>query len=308
MAAATEFEPETSRVEPGLLGPLLRTNGFDLAFNMLNVGAVPLPGAEEPFWQLLDVFPASGLSGVELDPKLCDELNSEAHARVRYYPAAIGKTAEKRPLYETAHPMCSSLYPPDERYADLYGTLDVMRLKTTSEITTVSLDEFARANALEPVDFIKIDVQGAELEIFEGGVEAMRNVLFIVCEVEFVPLYRGQPLFGDIDACLRKRGMMLQKFLGMAGRVMKPLTRQGSPEFPAQFMWTDAVFVRDLLDLAPLADEQLLKLAVLLDIYDSKDAALHVLRRYDAAQGDDLGDIYLNQLTARGPWGRLGEA
>ncbi|CAN0439303.1 unnamed protein product, partial [Phaeothamnion confervicola] len=254
-----------------LLGPLLRTNGFDLAFNMLNVGAVPLKGADEPFWQLLDVFPASSLSGVELDPKLCDDLNSKAPARVRYYPAAIGKTAEKRALYETAHPMCSSLYPPDARYADLYGMLDVMRLITKSEITTVSLDEFARINALEPLDFIKIDVQGAELEIFEGGLEAMRNVLFIVCEVEFVPLYRGQPLFGDIDACLRKRGMMLQKFLGMAGRVMKPLTVQGSAEFPAQFMWTDAVFVRDLLDLAPLSDEQLLKLAVLLDIYDSKD-------------------------------------
>lgn len=104
---------------------------------------------------------------------------------------------------------------------------------------------------------------------------------------------------------LRKRGMMLQKILGMAGRVMKPLTLQGSAEYPAQFMWTDAVFVRDLLDLAPLADEQLLKLAVLLDVYDSKDAALHVLRRYDAAQGDDLGDIYLHHLTGSGPWGRL---
>ena len=308
MAAATEFEPETSRVEPGLLGPLLRTNGFDLAFNMLNVGAVPLPGAEEPFWQLLDVFPASGLSGVELDPKLCDELNREAHARVRYYPAAIGKTEERRPLYQTMDPMCTSLYRPDERYPDLYHDLDGQQLRSVGEIATMSLDKFVLDNGLGAVDFFKIDVQGAELEIFEGGVEAMRNVLFIVCEVEFVPLYRGQPLFGDIDACLRKRGMMLPVSAPFHCALMQPMIQHGSPRYPAQFMWTDAVFVRDLLDLAPLADEQLLKLAVLLDIYDSKDAALHVLRRYDAAQGDDLGDIYLNQLTARGPWGRSGKA
>jgi hypothetical protein len=95
---------------------------------------------------------------------------------------------------------------------------------------------------------------------------------------------------------------MFQKFLGMGGRVMKPLTMQGSAQYPAQFMWSDAVFVRDLFDLATLSPERLLKLAVLLDIYDSRDAALHVLRFYDAKDGDDLADIYLAHLTQGGAW------
>jgi hypothetical protein len=46
----------------------------------------------------------------------------------------------------------------------------------------------------------------------------------------------------------------------------------------------------------------LLKLAVLLDIYDSRDAALHVLRCYDVKEGDDLGEIYLSHLTKEGAW------
>jgi FkbM family methyltransferase len=305
IASATLLEPGAGAAAASVLAPLLKANGFDLAFNMLNIGAAPVKGAEEPFWQLLEVFPASSLSGVELDPQLCDELNRHAGARVRYYPAAIGKTEEKRPLYQTAHPMCTSLYRPDERYSDLYHDLEGARVKNVSEIATVSLDKFVADHALGEIDFVKIDVQGAELDVFTGGAGALRTMLLAVCEVEFVALYEKQPLFGDVAACLGGRGLMFHKFLGMGGRVMKPLTLQGSAQYPAQFMWSDAVFVRDLFDLAALTAGQLLKLAVLLDIYDSKDAALHVLRRYDAGEGDDLGDIYLHHLTQGGAWNFL---
>ncbi len=303
--SVTSLEPGVAGTPDGVLASLLKENGFDLAFNMLNVGALPMKGAEEPFWQLLDVFPASSVVGVELDARLCEELNRHARARVRYYAAAIGRAEEKRLLYQTAHPMCTSLYRPDERYSDLYHDLESARLKCVAEIATVSLDKFVADNALGAIDFLKIDVQGAELDVFTGGTQALRSALLIVSEVEFVPLYEKQPLFGDVAACLRARGLMFHKFLGMAGRVMKPLTLQGSAHYPAQFMWCDAVFARDLLDLKELPAEQLLKLAVLLDIYDSRDAALHVLRRYDEGEGDDLGDIYLTLLTQSGAWNVL---
>ena len=301
-APQTQFQPGAGRAAPSLLAPLLKTNGFDLAFNMLNIGALPLKGAAEAYWQLLDDFPASSLSGVELDPTLCEELNRHAAARVRYYAGAIGKTEERRPLFKTAHSMCTSLYRPDERYADLFHDLEDARLKSVGETATVSLDRFVTDHGIGEVDFMKIDVQGAELDVFQGGANALRHVLFIVCEVEFVPIYERQPLFGDVDAWLRARGMTFHKFLGMGGRVMKPLAAQGSTQYPVQFMWSDAVFVRDYFALDALNGEQLLKLAVLFDIYDSKDAALHVLRRYDATQGDDLGDIYLSHLHAGGSW------
>jgi FkbM family methyltransferase len=301
-APQTQLQPGAGHAVPSVLAPLLKANGFDLAFNMLNVGALPLKDAAEPYWQLLDDFPASSLAGVELDANLCEELNRHAAARVRYYPAAIGKTEERRPLYETAHPMCTSLYRPDERYSDLFHDLEDARLKSVGETATVSLDRFVADHGIGDIDFLKIDVQGAELDVFQGGASALRSALFIVCEVEFVPIYERQPLFGDVDAWLRARGMTFHKFLGMGGRVMKPLAVQGSTLYPAQFMWSDAVFVRDYFALESLNGDQLLKLAVLFDIYDSKDAALHVLRRYDATQGDDLGDIYLNNLDAGGSW------
>ena len=66
-----------------MLAPLLKTNGFDLAFNMLDIGAALLEGETEPYHQLLDAFSSSRLSGFELDPRLCEELNSNAAAGVR---------------------------------------------------------------------------------------------------------------------------------------------------------------------------------------------------------------------------------
>jgi FkbM family methyltransferase len=285
-----------------VLAGILKANGHDLAYNVLDIGAAPLAGETEPYHRLFDAFPSARLTGFEIDPRMCAELNNKAPAGVRYYPCALGRADENRRLYDAVHPMCTSLYPPDERFADLFGALDEMRLKGTSEITTMTLDRFARDHALGAVDFVKIDVQGAELEIFQGGLDALRDVLFIVCEVEFVALYRGQPLFGDVDSWLRARGMMFHKFLGMAGRVMKPMTVNGRTDYPAQFMWADAVFVRDPFALQALSAEQLLKLAVLFDLYDSKDAALHVLRRYDARDDDDLGDVYLQHLPAGGVW------
>ena len=304
-SSATMLEPGNAETATSVLAPLLKANGFDLAFNLLNIGALPIKGEQEAFWQLLEVFPASSIAGVEIDPQLCAELNRHAGARVRYFPAAIGRTEERRALYETMHSMCTSLYKPDERYVDLYQDLESSRLRKVGEISTVSLDKFVVDHALGEIDFLKIDIQGAELDVFTGGPDTMSRMLLVVSEVEFVPIYENQPLFGDVAAGLRKSGLMFQKFLGMGGRVMKPLTMQGSAQYPAQFMWSDAVFVRDLFDLATLSPERLLKLAVLLDIYDSRDAAMHVLRSYDAKEGDDLADIYLAQLTQGGAWNVL---
>ena len=51
----------------------------------------------------------------------------------------------------------------------MYNSLNIAYLKNITEIKTISLDEFFNNHDLEYVDFIKIDIQGAELDVFKGG-------------------------------------------------------------------------------------------------------------------------------------------
>ena len=285
-----------------MLAELLVESGIALTFNMLEVGALPIEGETEPSHALLEAFPGSKLALIEIDPDLCEKLNRSAPPGMRYYPCALGRTEELRTLYLTRGPACTSLYEPDERYADLFNLLDAMRVREISDVDTISLDTMQRRHALGALDFLKIDVQGAELDIFQGGTAALSHVLMILCEVEFVPLYKNQPLFCDIDVFLRERGFMFHKFLGMAGRVMKPMAVHGTGMFPVNMMWSDAVYTRDVFDAGRLAPEKLLKLAVLFDIYESKDFALHLVKHYDAVNGTRLAATYTQRITASGEW------
>ena len=83
--------------------------------------------------------------------------------------------------------MCSSLYEPNEELLDFYNGFKVAKLKEKKEIETITLDDFINKEKIEDIDFIKIDVQGAELDVLKGATNTIKNVLKIVCEVEFIP-------------------------------------------------------------------------------------------------------------------------
>jgi hypothetical protein len=72
----------------------------------------------------------------------------------------------------------------------------------------MSLDSLCARHDVRP-DVIKIDTQGYELEILCGGERTIASAFLIELEVEFNPLYKQQPLFGDLDAHLRSRGFGL---------------------------------------------------------------------------------------------------
>ena len=259
-----------------------------LTFRALEIGALPLAGQVEPLHRLLDALPGSEIVAFEVDARVCEELNARAKPGLRYFPAALGRTEERRTLYQTAHPMCTSLYRPDEALMGHYHNLEVAALKSTTPVETVSLDRFMAAEGLERADFIKIDVQGAELDVFSGGAQTLRHTLAVVSEVEFVPLYVEQPLFGDVCRYLAERGLMFHKFLGMAGRALKPFVLNNDPNFPSQHMWSDAMFVTDIRRLPGLASEQLLKLGMFASLYGSPDLALHCFRLYDQKHNTGL--------------------
>jgi len=268
---------------------MVRRASGSLAFNIIEVGARPVDGGPEPFYSVLDWFPGSRIHAFEVERDLCEQLNRTARPGVVYHPVALGRAEEKRPFYQTAHPMCASLYRPNERLIERYHNMEVAMLRSVGSISTVSLDYFVRENGIGPVDFIKIDVQGAELEIFEGGTSTLRDVVAVISEVEFIPCYQQQPLFGDVCAFLTRQEIGFHKFLTLAGRALRPTMVDNNPNTATQHMWADAMFLRDTLQAERLSSDQLLKMAVLALMYGSPDVAVFCCMEYDRRHVTGLG-------------------
>ena len=292
MTTKIRNENQKKRIEK--LGAVIQEVDNNLSFNILEIGARPIGGAIEPFYLILDLFPASTINAFEVDAELCEKLNNEAKTGLKYHPVALGRKKERRPFYQTKHPMCSSLYKPNEAVNDIYNNMQVAKLDSVSSVETVSLDYFTDVNDIESADFIKIDIQGAELDVFQGGMKTLESVVFIVSEVEFIPLYIDQHLFGDVTSFLAENGLMFHKFLGTGGRMLKPVTVAQNPNFATQQMWSDAVFIKEIPQISELPPDKLLKMGFLAFIYGSPDVAFHCFKQYDEKLGSGISKKFID--------------
>lgn len=274
---------------------IIRETKVNCIFNLLEIGAAKTGKTKEPFYKILDYFPHSKIIGFEIDKRVCDKMNSDASEGIKYYPYALGKANEKKKLYNTQAPMCTSLYKPNEKLISLYNNLDFAYLKNETEIETITLDNFISKNTIDNLDFIKIDTQGSELDIFNGGKNSLKNVVKIICEVEFVPIYEDQPLFGDVNKFLNDNGFMFNKFLGLSGRALKPLILNKDPNKASQHMWSDAVFIKNIEVIQNLSDEKLLKLSILSAAYFSMDLTFFCLSIYDRRYSSNLAKNWISK-------------
>ncbi len=275
---------------------LVRQIEPELAFTMLEIGALPLKNNAEPFYHLCEFFPQSRIIGFEVDAPLCAQMNQETPPQFEYYATALGKTDGEAPFYVTEKPMCCSLYRPNEALLSKYNALEACALKQEIRVQTASLDRFVAEHQINDIDFIKIDIQGAELDVFEGGSGALKNVVCIVSEVEFIPVYQNQPLFGDVCAYLDKQDLMFHKFLGVSGRALKPMVIQNNPNIATQHMWADAVFIRHIAKLDQLEPRKLLKLAVYGYMYNSPDLSFHCFEQYDRRLGTNTAELFVRAM------------
>lgn len=89
------------------------------------------------------------------------------------------------------------------RFYSIGGTGDSLYLEKTDhyqesnfrEVTTRTLSSLAQENKLPAPNFIKLDVQGAELDILEGGKEILQHCHLIYMECPVMEYNEGAPHF-----------------------------------------------------------------------------------------------------------------
>jgi FkbM family methyltransferase len=98
----------------------------------------------------------------------------------------------------------SSLLPPDKTL----NTYTWLEFKDKIKVKTIRLDSFLKEKQIEQIDFVHMDVQGAELMVLNGAGNKLNSIKNIWLEVAAIPLYKGQPIKKDIKAFLSARGFV----------------------------------------------------------------------------------------------------
>ncbi|MEE2688936.1 MAG: FkbM family methyltransferase [Pseudomonadota bacterium] len=215
-------------------------------------------------------------------------------------PYALGD-GRQATLHVTLYRGCSSLFEPNPDVIELFASISTtwedgnFRVVDRVQVETHRLDDI---ESCPPPDYAKFDIQGAELMVMENGMEKLARAVVIETEVEFLEIYKGQPLFSDIQSFLKRHGFVLHKMVDIEGRNFRPMLTDYSADATSQFLWADAVFVRDFSRLDLFSTEQFLKAAVILhEVYFSYDLALLFLYAHDLTKGSTFSDAYRAKLS-----------
>jgi FkbM family methyltransferase len=225
-------------IEMDFLGQSLLANGYEdveckFAESFLRPGMKVLDiGAHQGF-HTLAFSKKVGRHGrvVAFEPSLKDRkrlnlhLNMNFCANVTVKGCALGRKEETANLYRVPqNSVCNSLRPPDIDLASVIEPVSVRKL-----------DDVLAELGIEEVDFIKLDVEGAELEVLEGAQQLLLRTPrpTILCEVlEQRTRPWGYPACRIIESLVQKDFVWFE--LGPSAELV-PVPREQS-EFHGNFV------------------------------------------------------------------------
>lgn len=190
-------------------------------------------GANEGAWtgEVVRLFPGTRVLAFEPGEEPADILTTRFAnvPNVTVDRRAVGAGPGVQTYYRTRASVFASLLPPAPVLHELYELPgDPTEVLETVDVATVALDDIVD----EPVSVVKLDVQGGERAVIEGGQRVLRGADAVLIEVVFQPHYEGDASFDDLNRLLMELGFVLHDFT-------RPFRLHGSA------LWADACYVRN---------------------------------------------------------------
>ncbi len=272
-----------------LLNPLRKTEVVD-------VGANPIDG-HPPYKYMLELG-LCNVTGFEPQIEALQVLKNNAGKFETYLPYVVGAPGLKSLNICLASGM-SSLFEPDFKKLEAFNELtQLSQVIDKVPVSPIPLDDI---DEVKNIDFLKIDIQGGELDVFHTGRNKLSNAVAIQTEISFITLYKDQPTMGDVDQELRNQGFIPHCFAAIKNRPIAPCVVNNNPRQALnQVIEADLVYVRDYFSAELMSAEQLKHLAMLSHyLYKSYDLTLRCLvlleQRGDVSSGTQ--QVYLQNLS-----------
>lgn len=269
LAAAPPAPPAKERVS------LLQLVQLDRPIRIVDVGSSPVDGPP-PYQPIVDQVPTEVI-GFEPNPDARAELQAHAKPNEIVLPDALGDGGSHT-LHFCNAPGMNSLFEPDLTVLEKFHLFaDFGTVIRTEKVGTKRLDD---VEAVRPMDFLKLDVQGFEKTILEHGRETLKGCLVVHTEAAFVPMYRNQPCLGEVDTLLRGLGFVAHTIFSAKRWGIAPLLVDGNPRRGFnQLLDGDIVYVRNFFDLTAWENGDIARLAHILHFtYGSYDVVYYLLR------------------------------
>lgn len=243
-------------------------------------GGFPMPLAEKfrdgTEMYIYDADPDCGAQMIRLSPFV-------DHVIV----AAVGGVDAVADFHVNYDPFTSSLLKPHPGnsgifYQDAscdYILEDVLKPLKTIKVATRTLGSLAREHGFQ-VDYLSLDVQGAEFDLLTGVSDAIfRDTVGVMCEISLLQFYDQQKLFDQITALLRPKGFFVANIFphGYDWATYRSAMGWRGKGFTAH---GDVLFLREprhILDHATYPFASLLKLAFVSMCYGNVAFALQCL-------------------------------
>jgi len=176
-------------------------------------------------------FPNADVHAFEPDPATFAQLKHATSGVTRIHPHCLGLGSEDAvaTLNIAESSEGNSFLELDENRSR-HGGWASRQAETTA--TLHRLDSFCEESDLRRIDLLKIDTQGYEGAVIEGGGAFLHsdNVSVVMLEVDLEPLYKGQAEFSEVLRSMAARGYRLVDFYN------KNRSANG------QIGWCDALF------------------------------------------------------------------
>ena len=121
---------------------------------------------------------------------------------VKIFNVGLGSKAETKQLYLTKTRDSSSFLKPTKTINNLFRNTNIV----SAEIVKIKKLSSFLPRLKKPI-FLKIDVQGYELEVLRGA--DLNQIEYIYLEGSYIKLYENQPLIKDIVKYLSKKNLKL---------------------------------------------------------------------------------------------------
>ena len=159
--------------------------------------------------------------------------NTKGHSRIHIFNKALGAKQAELVINKSNRITSSSLFPIEEKIKDSYFAENILKVGEETIVVSTLDTELPKD---VPVNLIKIDVQGFELEVLKGGAQTLSRTSVIIFEAQNHDMYIGAPKYYELDAFLRTNNFILYNIVPSLRKNMK------------LYEW-DAIYVNKELDL-----------------------------------------------------------